>query len=63
MNPQVTYTFKSAKGIDVTITSRMGEDSARSAAMLRLWGPPNNWCFNKGKGLHLVKAEALRDNP
>lgn len=57
MNPVVKYTFKSAKGIDVTISSRMGEDAARSAAMLHLWGPPYGWCQNRGEGLHLIKTE------
>lgn len=57
MNDLLKYTFKSAKGIDVTVTSRMGEDSARSAAMLHLWGPPSGWCRNVGSGLHLIKVE------
>lgn len=61
MNTQAKYTFKSAKGIDVTITSRMGEDSARSAAMLHLWGPPSGWCQNKGDGLHLIWREEVSD--
>lgn len=58
MNPVVKYTFRSAKGSEVTISSRMGERSAREKAMQHFWGPPNNiWCFNRGDGLDLVKKE------
>ena len=52
------YTFRSAKGGNtVTITSRMGEDSARRAAMEYFWGPPREWCLNKGRGLHLIEEK------
>lgn len=59
MPEPIRYTFKSAKGIEVTITSRMGEDAARSAAMLHLWGPPSGWCRNVGAGLHLIQVEVI----
>ena len=50
------YTFRSAKGGNsVTITSRMGEEAARSKAMEYFWGPAHGWCLNRGIGLHLVK--------
>ena len=61
MQPQVKYTFKSAKGLEVTITSRLGEDSARSAAMLHFWGLPYGWCQNKGTGLHLTETKELTE--
>lgn len=58
LNPQTKYTFKSAKGgLEVTIISRLGEGSARSAAMYHLWGPPTGWCSNIGTGLHLTSVE------
>ena len=61
MNPEKQYTFKSHKGgAEVTITTRMGEDAARSRAMDYFWGPPNNdWCFNRGTGLDLVSVKEL----
>ena len=59
MNPQVKYTFKSHKGQDVTITSRMGENAARSEAMLHFWGPPHSWCQNVGFGLSLTETKEL----
>lgn len=60
LNPQTKYTFKSAKaGQEVTITSRMGEDSARNAAMFHLWGPPKARFPNIGTGLHLVRVEEI----
>ena len=63
MNPKVKYTFKSHKGgAQVTITSRMGEDSARSAAMEYFWGAPNNvWIFNGGLGLDLVERKEVEE--
>jgi hypothetical protein len=60
LNPQVKYTFKSAKGgKEVNVISRMGEDSARSAVMWHLWGPPHGWCQNHGIGLHLMRVEDM----
>jgi hypothetical protein len=60
MNENKQYEFVSATGTKVIVTTRMGEDSARSEAMLFLWGPPNNvWCFNKGEGLHLIREDEL----
>lgn len=57
-NPQTKYTFKSARGgQEVTITSRLGEDSARNAAMQHLWGPPKAYFPNVGTGLHLTNVE------
>jgi hypothetical protein len=59
MNPQIEYIFRSHKGINVTITSRLGEDSARQAAMEHIWGPAYDWCMNVGAGLDLVSAKEL----
>jgi len=57
MQPSFKYTFRSAKGNEVTITSRMGEDAARSAAMKHFWGPPSGWCQNIGTGLDLLATK------
>lgn len=54
LNPQMRYEFRSAKGVVVTITSRLGESAARTAAMEYLWGPAHGWCRNIGMGLHLL---------
>ena len=59
MNPSTQYTFRSAKGQIVNITSRLGEDSARSAAMLHFWGPAHGWCQNIGTGLTLLEAKEV----
>lgn len=60
LNPQTRYTFKSAKGgQEVIITSRLGEDSARNAAMFHIWGPPKAYFPNVGTGLHLTRVEDL----
>ena len=61
LNPLVRYTFKSRKQQTVTIRSRLGEDSARSAAMIHFWGPlpdPKIPTRN-GTGLLLVEAEEV----
>ncbi len=39
MNPILRYTFKSIAKGTVVIRSRLGEASARSAAMIHFWGP------------------------
>lgn len=46
------FTFRSAKGIEVTVEAET-ESMARSRAMYRLWGLPHGWCQNRGDGLHL----------
>jgi len=56
------YTFRSAKGGNsVTITTRMGEDSARKAAMEHFWGPAYGWCLNEGRGLHLIEEKSYEE--
>jgi len=61
MEPNFKYTFRSAKGHNVTITTRMGEDSARTAAMEHFWGPPSGWCHNVGTGLDLKSTERVAE--
>lgn len=61
INPQIKYRFSSASSRTVTITSRLGEDAARTAAMEYLWGPAHSWCSNRGVGLHLI--EEIADAP
>jgi hypothetical protein len=57
------YEFRSAKGTTVTVSSGLGEDSARQAAMKQLWGPAKPPVFmNRGEGLHLVKISREAPN-
>lgn len=58
LNPIMRYTFKSRKDATVTIRSRLGEDSARNAAMIHFWGPPDAIIPTRdGKGLLLLSVE------
>jgi hypothetical protein len=65
MNPILRYTFKSRKneGTTLTIRSRLGIDSARSAAMIALWGPlPDPVVPTRfGLGLDLLSVEEPND--
>lgn len=56
MNPISIYEFRSAKGITIEVSSRLGEDSARSHAMYSIYGQPYSPFFNIGTGLHLISV-------
>jgi hypothetical protein len=61
MNEKLSYTYRSAKGGNiVTISSRMGEDAARRAAMAHFWGPPTKGWPGNGLGLHLIEVRPSR---
>ena len=60
MNSKRQYQFSSAKGCTVTVTTRLGEDAARTRAMEHLWGPPRGIYANRGHGLMLLSAEDER---
>ena len=60
MNPILRYTFKSRAKGEVTIRSRLGEDSARNAAMIHFWGPPDKVVPTRfGLGLDLMNVESV----
>lgn len=61
LNPIIRYTFRSRKNATVTIKSRMGEDTARSAAMVHFWGPLPDPVVptRNGEGLLLVSTEEV----
>lgn len=60
LNPLLRYTFKSRKQQTVSIKSRMGEDTARSAAMHHFWGPPDSKVPTRnGLGLLLMSTEVV----
>jgi hypothetical protein len=56
MNPLIRYTYRSRnpKCTEVIIKSRLGEDSARSAAMIHFWGPLPDPAVPSRKGLGLL---------
>jgi hypothetical protein len=63
LRPIVKYEFRSAKGgATVVISSRLGEASARGAAMEHFWGPGKDdagtpsWM---GQGLHLISTNQV----
>jgi hypothetical protein len=62
LNPLLRYTFNSRKGTTVTIRSRLGVDSARAAAMVHFWGPPDSAVPTRfGLGLDLVSTEEITE--
>jgi hypothetical protein len=61
LNEKLSYMFSSAKGgRQVTVTSRMGVDMARRAAMEYFWGPPTPGWPGNGTGLHLIEVRPSR---
>lgn len=60
LRPVRHYLFRSATGLTVDISSRLGEDSARIAAMQHFWGPPcQRVCGGRysGTGLSLIAQD------
>ena len=55
------YTFKSRRGEEVTVKSRLGPAAARTAAMISLWGPLPDPVVptRKGFGLDLLEAKPV----